>query len=224
MNLKLLVLASVLFMTGCSSLNPFGNRDSRPGMTAAAGTDVAVKDQTISTEFQDQGIQVEYTLTGDIKRIVVFGYAEAWKGNVDIHSEMDAMHKLVKYIYGRDVSNERKVTIYAKTLDDARDNTLNRVKNVDGTMTFQARDVEAEAARDPTSAQSERNNTSRRIAERLERQITETMQTITSRGRLTGVRKTGDRTIQNGRMYVARFEWSPRYQETSQRLRWMMNQ
>ena len=224
MNLKLLVLASVLFMTGCSSLNPFGNRDSRPGITAAAGTDVAFKDQTISTEFQDQGIQVEYTLTGDVTRIVVFGYAEAWKGNVDIHSEMDAMDKLVKYIYGRDVNNERKVTIYAKTLDDARDNTLNRVKNVDGTMTFQARDVEAEAARDPTSAQSERNNTSRRVAERLERQITETMQTITSRGRLTGVRKTGDRTIQNGRMYVARFEWSPRDQENSQRLRWMMNQ
>ena len=65
---------------------------------------------------------------------------------------------------------------------------------------------------------------SRRVAERLERQITETMQTITSRGRLTGVRKTGDRTIQNGRMYVARFEWSPRDQENSQRLRWMMNQ
>jgi hypothetical protein len=188
------------------------------------GTTTPVKDQTISTDFTDQGIRIEYTLTGEIKRIIVIGYAEAWKGNVDVHSEMDAMDKLVKYIYGRDVSSERKVTIYAKTLDDARDNTMNRFKNVDGTINYQAREVENQAARDPTTSETERNNTSRRVAERLERQITETMQTITSRGRLTAVRKVSDRVIQNGRIYVAQYEWSPQDQATANKLRHMMSQ
>lgn len=211
-----------LLVAACGS-NPWSKNDGS-GLTPAMGTTTPVKDQTISTDFTDQGIRIEYTLTGEIKRIIVIGYAEAWKGNVDVHSEMDAMDKLVKYIYGRDVSSERKVTIYAKTLDDARDNTMNRFKNVDGTINYQAREVENQAARDPTTSETERNNTSRRVAERLERQITETMQTITSRGRLTAVRKVSDRVIQNGRIYVAQYEWSPQDQATANKLRHMMSQ
>ena len=137
---------------------------------------------------------------------------------------MDAMDKLVKYIYGREVSNERKVKVYAKTLDNARDNTLNRFKNVDGTMTFQARDVENQMTSDPAKNESEKNNTSRRVAERLERTVTETMQTITSQGRLTGVRKVKDAVVQDGRLYVAQYEWSPKDQDTSTFIRNLMSQ
>jgi hypothetical protein len=226
--LTFLLLVLAVLLGGCASLNPW-SRDTQPGLPPASNTATPVRDVTISTDYQDQGIRVEYTLTGEIKRIVITGQADAWKGNVDVNAEMDAMDKMVKYVYGRDVSSERKITIYAKTLEDSRDNTLNRFKNVDGTVSFQARDVEAAvakegAARDPTVSENERNNTSRRVAERMERQITETMTSITSRGRLVGIRKTGDRVVQNGRVYVATYEWSMQDQNTVNRLRQLMGQ
>lgn len=224
MKLKLIAIVSALLLAGCGSLNPFASKDTRPGITPASNTATPVKDQTIRTDFKDQGIQVEYSWNGDLKKLVVFGQAEAWKGNVDVHAEMDAMDKLVKYIYGREVSNERKVKVYAKTIDNARDNTLNRFKNVDGTMTFQARDVENQMTSDPAKNESEKNNTSRRVAERLERTVTETMQTITSQGRLTGVRKVKDAVVQDGRLYVAQYEWSPKDQDTSTFIRNLMSQ
>ena len=50
------------------------------------------------------------------------------------------------------------------------------------------------------------------------------MTSITSRGRLVGIRKTGDRVVQNGRVYVATYEWSMQDQNTVNRLRQLMGQ
>lgn len=205
------LLLCTLLVTGCS-LNPFKSSQS-PGLNPAQSTSVPVKDQTIRTDYSDQGVQIEYTWTGDLKRIVVFGYAEAWKGNVDIHAELDAMDKLVKFRHGIDVNTDRKVKIYARTIDSARDNTLNRFKNIDGTLVVPAKEIESELAADPNKQESEKSNRSKRIAERLERTVTETVQSITSQGRLTGVRKVNGRVIQNGKIYVAEYEWSPKNEE-----------
>ena len=223
MKLKLIAILCAAVLTGCGSLNPF-SKSNKPGLNPAENTATPVKDQRIRADFTDQGIQVEYTWTGDLKKIVVLGKADAWKGNVEIHAEMDAMDKLVKYVYGRDVSTDRKVKIYAKTIDNARDNTLNRFKTVDGTLTAPVRQVEEQLARDPEQSSSEKNNTSRRIAERLERTVTETMQSITSQGRLVGVRKIRGYAAQDGRAYIAQYEWSPRDQETSTFIRNLMSQ
>ena len=207
-----LALVAALGLSACSSTKPVG------GLNPPSDSQVAVKDTQISTDFKDQGIKIYYTLTGNLDRIEVYGMAPAWKGNVDIIAEADAMDKLVKFVHGQTVSTERRVKIMAKTLDRARDNTLNRFKSTDGSLSFNAADVESDMPNN-SGEEASKDNTSRRVADRVENTLVNTVNTITAKGRLTGVRKIGDRVVGDGKIYVAIYQWSEKDQATSEFIR-----
>ena len=214
-------MITALGLAGCSSTNPFGSQ----GMAPASDTTTPVKDTRISTDFTDEGIKIYYTLMGNLDRIEVYGIAPAWKGNVEILAEADAMDKLVKFVHGKSVSTERRVKIMAKAMDRARDNTLNKFKGADGSVDFSAKELESDSAALPSITNPEeatRDNTSRRIADRVENTLVNTVTTITAKGRLTGVRKVRDEVRQDGRIYVAVFQWSEKDQVTSEFIRGRM--
>jgi hypothetical protein len=206
-------MAAMITLTGCSSLG-FGSKEQ--ALTPPSDSQTAVRDGTISTEFKDEGIKLFYTFTGKLDRIEVYGLAPAWKGNVDVLAEADAMDKLVKFVHGKTVSTDRRVKIMAKSLDKARDNTLNRFKSNDDNLNFDSRELE-NAGSENTS-----NNTSRRIADRVENTLVNTVTTITAKGRLTGVRKIRDSVVQDGKLYVAVYQWSEKDQATSEFIRGRM--
>ena len=209
-------LIASLGLAGCSSMNPF----SAKGIEPAQGTDVAVKDTRVSTEFADQGIKLHYDLFGNLKRIEVYGVAPAWKGNADIIAEADAKEKLVKFIHGETVSTNRRTRIIAKSIDKARDNTLNKIKTVDGSVNFTANELEqADQPGAPRKESATPDNTSRRIADRLETTLVDAVTTITAKGRLTGLRKIRSESANDGRTYVAVFQWSEQDQATSEFIR-----
>jgi hypothetical protein len=210
-----LALAATLGLSACSSTKTTG------GLNPPSDSQVAVKDTQISTDFKDQGIKIYYTLLGNLDRIEVYGMAPAWKGNVDIIAEADAMDKLVKFVHGQTVSSERRVKIMSKTLDRARDNTLNRFKSTDGSLSFNAADVENDMPNN-SGEESSKDNTSRRVADRVENTLVNTVNTITAKGRLTGVRKIGDRVVGDGKIYVAIYQWSEKDQATSEFIRGKM--
>lgn len=219
----IVAIAAITTLTACGS---FGSR--KPGMNPPEDTAVAVKDTRISTDFSDQGVKIFYTLTGRVDRVEVTGVAPAWRGNVEIVAEADAMDKLVKFVHGQNTSTERRNRIITRTLDRARDNTLNQFRTVDGTVEFDAKreaeDMDREerdgvALSNREREGSERNNTSRRIADRVERGLVEATTTITAQGRLVGVRKIRDRVMQDGRYYVAVYQWSDRDQDASEYIR-----
>jgi hypothetical protein len=105
----------------------------------------------------------------------------------------------------------------AKAIDRARDNTLNRFKTQGDMQTFEASDLEA--APPLSNEENTRDNTSRRIADRLDETVVRTVTTITSQGRLTGVRKIRDEVQDDGKLYVAVYQWSARDQSTSDFIR-----
>jgi hypothetical protein len=149
-------MAAMITVTGCGS---FGSKNQ--SLTPPTDSQTAVKDGTISTEFKDQGIKLFYTFTGNLDRIEVYGLAPAWKGNVDVLAEADAMDKLVKFVHGQTVSTDRRVKIMAKSLDKARDNSLNRFKSNDDNLNFDSKELEN------SGSENTSNNTSRRIADRV---------------------------------------------------------
>ena len=204
-------MAAMITLTGCGS---FGSKQQ--ALSPSTDSQTAVKDGTISTEFKDEGIKLFYTFTGNLDRIEVYGLAPAWKGNVDVLAEADAMDKLVKFVHGQTVSTDRRVKIMAKSLDKARDNTLNRFKSNDDNLNFDSRELE-NAGSENTS-----NNASRRIADRVENTLVNTVTTITAKGRLTGVRKVRDSVVQDGKLYVAVYQWSEKDQATSEFIRGRM--
>ena len=204
-------MAAMITVTGCGS---FGSKQQ--ALTPPSDSQTAVRDGTISTEFKDQGIKLFYTFTGNLDRIEVYGLAPAWKGNVDVLAEADAMDKLVKFVHGQTVSTDRRVKIMAKSLDKARDNTLNRFKSNDDNLNFDSRELEN------SGSENTSNNTSRRIADRVENTLVNTVTTITAKGRLTGVRKVRDSVVQDGKLYVAVYQWSEKDQATSEFIRGRM--
>lgn len=204
-------VAVAMTLTGCGS---FGNKQQ--ALSPPSDSQTAVKDGTISTEFKDQGIKLFYTFTGKLDRIEVYGLAPAWKGNVDVLAEADAMDKLVKFVHGQTVSTDRRVKIMAKSLDKARDNTLNRFKSNDDNLNFDSKELEN------IGEENSLNNTSRRIADRVENTLVNTVTTITAKGRLTGVRKVRDSVVQDGKLYVAVYQWSEKDQATSEFVRGRM--
>ena len=219
----ILMLCVTVLLPACGTFDK-----KAPGLAPAVGTETPVKDVKLSTDFTDQGVKIFYNLSGTVDKVEVTGTAPAWRGNVEIVAEADAMDKLVKFVHGQSVNSERRNRIITKTLDRARDNTLNRFRTVDGTASFDAREVSKELDHDDSAgvpktaddgSANERNNTSRRIADRVEQGLVEATTTITAQGRLSGVRKIRDRVVQDGRVYVAVYQWSPQDQDTSDFIR-----
>jgi len=223
MNKHILTLAVVaaLGVSGCSSTKPpAGAGDLTPPTEAKT----AVKDRVVAAHFRDRGIEVHYSMTGKLEKVVVWGVAPAWKANFDILAELDAKTKLVKFVHGETISNEIRAEIISRGLDKARDNTLNRFDSNTSQaadFSFDAAQIEADIERGVPAPVGD-DNTSRRIADRVERTMLNTVQTLTSSGRLAGVIKVDDGRSRDGRYYFAKYEWSDRSQDTGQYMRGRM--
>jgi hypothetical protein len=196
----------VLSLLGCSSTS-----DVRP-----SGSNL--KDQSIATDFTDEGIKITYTFTGKLQSIEVFGQAEAWRGNVEALAEADAMAKLTKFVNGQSVSTERRIKIIGKSIEDARDSKLDKFKSQDGTINVTDKQIEYEPMVDK-SQQSSQDIAALRNAKAINETIVTTVTSITSKGRLTGVRKIRDFQRNEGKVYVAVYVWSDKDQATSDYIR-----
>ena len=142
------------------------------------GNQVAVADKLITTDYSDQGVILNYTLLGKLKSIEVYGVA---------------------------VTSDRNVKILAKSIENSKDNALNPYAG--NSNSFESADLALEVEADAATGSKE-DNTSRRIAERLDETINEAITTIVSSGRLVGVRKISDQVLDDGRLYVAKYVWS----------------
>lgn len=204
----MIAMALIATLAGCSS---FTGGD-RSGMSPPSDTTTPVKDTRVATDFEDSGVKIYYTLMGNLDRIEVTGTAPAWKGQYAVVAELDAKEKLIKFIHGESVSTERRVKVIGKALEKAKDNTLNKFKSADGTVNF----TESELSQDDNDKS---DNTSRRIAERVDNTVITAVTNITAKGRLTGVRKIREGTRDDGRLYTATYQWSEKDQSTAEFIR-----
>lgn len=177
-----------------------------------------LKDQAIATDFTDEGIKITYMFTGKLQSIEVYGQAEAWRGNVEAVAEADAMAKLTKFVNGQTVSTNRRVQVIGKSIEEARDNKLDKYKSQDGTINVTAKQIESEFSGGQDQKSSQETNAVRN-AKVINQTIVTTVTNITSKGRLTGVRKIRDYLRNDGKTYVAVYVWSDKDQATSEYIR-----
>ena len=202
----LLVLVTVATLVACSSIP---NKKSEV---------TNLKDQTIATDFTDEGIKITYTFTGKLDSIEVYGQAEAWRGNLEALAEADAMAKLTKFVNGQNVSTERRVKIIGKSIEEAKDSKLDQFKSQDGTINVTDKQIENNPLFDKAQ-QSSQDNSALRNARAVNETIVTTVTNLTSKGRLTGVRKIRDFKRNDGKTYVAVYVWSDKDQATSEYIR-----
>lgn len=215
-----LSIVAALSMSGCSSTKPPAGE---PGLSQPSETKTPVKDRTVAAHFRDRGIELHYSWSGELEKVIIWGVAPAWKAQYEVMAELDAKQKLVKFLHGETVNSDTRQEIVGRALEKARDNTLNRFDSntsADAEFSFDAAQIEAEIQRGPVTRSDD--NTSRRIAEMLERTMINTAITLRSEGRIVGVIKIEDGRSRDGRFYFAKYEWSPKTRAASQTIRQMM--
>jgi hypothetical protein len=218
MKRSIIGLAITLALGGCSSVNPFTQSKPAP-VEPPKEQQSPIKDTRLSIDFADNGLKVYYTVTGKLERIQITGVAEAWKTQHAVLAEMDAMGKLVKFVYGKEVSTDSNVRTMARAIERSKDNALNEFKSQNGRLTVIGED-EFSGGREN---QEQKSNTATRIASILNETLTNTVDSITSRGRLTGVHKIKEFSKSDGKLYVAVYEWSVDNQQAADQIRGMMN-
>jgi len=202
---KIICIGLISMMIACSTTE-----------SSKSNTSGAVKEQRLSTDFTDEGIKITYTFTGKLESIEVFGQAEAWRGNVEAIAEADAMAKLTKFVYGKDVATSRRVQVIGRSLEAAKDNKLTAYSNKEGDIEITDKQIEGLPPIGGSSAKTDTSSTAERQATALNATIVTTITDITSKGRLVGVRKVRDFQQNDGKVYVAVYVWSEKNQAASE--------
>ena len=204
---KILLMALVLLLGACSSIKTTENTST-------------LQDRQVATDFTDEGIKVTYTFTGKLEKIEVYGQADAWKGNVEAIAEADALAKLVKFIHGTNVSTERRTKIMGLAIEKAKDSSINKTSDTNGVIDFTDKELEKES---PNKSAPTSESSAEKAASIANKTLVTTITVITAKGRLIGLRKDKDFTRDNGRVYVAIYQWSDKDQATSKYLREQMS-
>jgi hypothetical protein len=161
-------------------------------------TGTNLEEKTLATTFTDEGIKITYSFLGKLEAIEVYGQAEAWRGNVEAFAEADAMAKLTKFAYGSNIDTQRRVNIIGKSISTAQD-IVNSDKSNSKPLSFTDKELETK---------SNETANSLRDAKAVNEATVNTITTITSKGRLLGVRKIRDYQRDDGKTYVAVYQWS----------------
>ncbi len=200
---KLAIAVAVgLTLSACSTFK------SDKGITPSVDAVTPVKDVKVSTAFVDEGVKISYTMSGKLDYVEVVGQAPAWKRNVDVIAEADAMDKLVKFVHGKNVSSDRRMKIISRALDKATDVTNNKFKSMDGTIQTDSKEIEAEMRGSNNGEENQKDNTAYRKAQIVDETLVNTVTTIQAQGFLVGVRKISDAVKDDGRIYIATYRWS----------------
>jgi hypothetical protein len=175
-------------------------------------------DYSVATEFTDDGIKLTYSLLGNLKSVEVFGQAEIWRGNFEALAEADAFAKLTKFTYGTDVETKRRVELIGKSISTTQQ--LIQSGKDSGQVSFTDKELERGSA-SPESGVSSNNL---REAKAVNEATVSTLTSIVSKGRLLGVRKVRDYQQDNGKIYVAVYQWSAQDANSADLLRNRMQQ
>ena len=206
---------------------------SKQGQKLSETVGGEIKERRLSTDFTDEGIKITYTITGDLKILEVSGQADAWKTNVAVLAEADAMAKLTKYIYGKDVSTSQRVQVIGKSMEKFNDNLIKSVYKGDEVPTFIDKKIEDEIGKErkvnlnlPNANTDDLKNQDltryQREAKVVNDTTIDTMTKISSAGKLQGVRKVRDYVKDDGKTYVAVYVWSDKDMETINYIRQKM--
>ena len=213
-----LAVVAALALSACSTPKLFGSNNE--GVNAPKVEAVLEKTASLSTEFKREGVKIYYTWSGDVDRIEAKGFANVWTGEFEHVAELQAKEKIVKFLRGETVTSSRKTQVIAKSLERAQDNTLNKFKSVDGSVNTTAEEIEKEAG---DKEENSRTNTALRKASINNAQIVTSTLTVSSAGRLTAVRKISGEIVNDGKIYVATYMWSPRDQKAARSIANMMD-
>jgi hypothetical protein len=228
--MKQTVLAVAILATlGLGACSSTKVSNMGPGTTLPTGTQQAISEQRLSSDFKREGVRITYTLGGDVDSIEAIGYAPVWGNSQNAAreafrvAELEAKKSLNDFINRETIASSKSVVMISKNLEQARDNKTNRFatnKNRD--------EVSAVATDDDVTPKAEgeinkeENTAVRNDALRIASQVRTTI-TVNNRGILGGLYLVEGEVINDGRNVRVVYRWDRKSNATRPVLRNLMS-
>lgn len=221
-----LAVVAALGMTACSSTKTsldVGNN----GTAIPAGSQQAISEQRLSSEFKRQGVRAIYTMRGELEAMETIGYAPVWGNSQNAAreafrvAELEAKKSLNDFINKETIQSSTSVQMISKNLEKARDNKTNNF------ATNKNRDTVASIASDDETAKAdgevnrEENTAIRQDALEIATRVNTTI-TTKNRGILSGLYLVEGDVINDGKTVRVVYRWEAKHQPVRMQLRNMM--
>lgn len=220
-----LAVAATLGMTACSSTKTAVEVGDK-GTAIPAGTQQAISEQRLASEFKRQGVKVIYSLTGNLEAIETTGYAPVWGNSQNAAreafrvAELEAKKSLNDFINKETIRSTTSVQMISKNLEKAVDNKTNNFatnRNRD-TVASIASDEEAKA---DGEVNREENTAVRKDAMEVATRVNTTI-TTNNRGILGGLYLVEGDVINDGKTVRVVYRWDLKHQPVRMQIRNMM--
>lgn len=204
---------AVLTAVGLSACSSTKVANMGPGTALPTGTQQAISEQRLSSDFRREGVKIIYTLSGEVDAIETIGYAPVWGNSQNAAreafrvAELEAKKSLNDFINKETIASSKSVTMISKNIEQARDNKTNKFatnKNRD--------EVSAVATDDDVTPKAEgelnreENTAVRNDALRIASQVRTTI-TVNNRGILGGLYLVEGEVINDGKNVRVVYRW-----------------
>lgn len=207
MKLTQIAVLTTVFLAGCST---FSKKEEVQKVEIAPTQ--ALADQRLSTTFRKDGVNLGWSMSGELNSIEVTGFAAA-VGNSSLQedaactlAEMDARAKLQQFL-NETVTTTRVANVMVKNIEKAYDRTKQKIKGMEEeavTMSDAEADQAAKKSTDPDDGET--NYAIRNNANSTVRTLT-TRITGESKGIQRGVAADSCEAINDGRQIKAIIRW-----------------
>jgi len=220
-----LAVVATLGMTACSSTKTAVDVGDK-GSAIPAGSQQAISEQRLASEFKRQGVKVVYSMSGELEAIETIGYAPVWGNSQNAAreafrvAELEAKKSLNDFINRETIQSSTSVQMISKNLEKARDNKTNNFatnKNRD-TVASVASDEEAKA---DGEVNREENTAIRQDALEIATRVNTTI-TTKNRGILGGLYLVEGDVINDGKTVRVVYRWDLKHQPVRMQIRNMM--
>lgn len=220
---KLIIAAAVAGMlSACSSTK---NTDVASGGSVNPGTQQAISEQRLSSDFKRQGVKVIYSFGGNIEAIETTGYAPVWGNSQSAAreafrvAELEAKKSLNDFINKEVITSSTSVTMISRNLEKARDNKTNNFSSNRGRDNVMA-EITDEAASGDTNREENVaiRNDALTIASRVQTNIR-----INNQGILGGLYLVEGTVINDGKNVKVVYRWDRKHNDSRLQIRNLMS-
>jgi len=221
-----LAVVATLGMTACSSTKTAVDVVDKTTVIPT-GSQQAISEQRLASEFKRQGVKVIYSMTGNLEAIETVGYAPVWGNSQNAAreafrvAELEAKKSLNDFINKETIRSTTSVQMISKNLEKALDNKTNNF------ATNRNRDTVASIASDDETAKAdgevnrEENTAVRKDALEVATRVNTTI-TTNNRGILGGLYLVEGDVINDGKTVRVVYRWDLKHQPVRMQIRNMM--
>jgi hypothetical protein len=224
---KLAFVTTVLSAVVLSGCGTFSKKDTESSGLMNPGTQQAISEQRLVSDFKRQGVRVIYTITGGLEAIEATGYAPVWGNSPSAAreafrvAELEAKKAVNDFINSETIQSTVSVKMISRNLEKATDNKANNFASNRSESNITSDDELL--ADDPTGQGSVSNTALRNDALSIASRVSTNIN-IQSQGIISGMYLVEGRVIDRGRNVQVVYRWDRKHNNARKTIRSLMMQ